>query len=91
MPLFSHDVAPLPRVAPLEKVEALPPEEKAEVEHFVDDLAGTGSAPGQSAKGPTFPLGLLDEINAERGAPFRDHAIFDTQSILRDLRENGGR
>ena len=73
----------------LEKIEALPPEKRAEVEQFVDDL--TSSAPGPPAKDRTFPLGLLDEINAERDALFREHGLFDTQPILRDLRENGGR
>ena len=70
----------------IEKIEALPPERRAEVEHFVDDLTTTGAV-----KPATFPAELLEKINTEREALRRDHGLFDTQPILRDLRENGGR
>jgi hypothetical protein len=68
----------------VEKIEALPPEKRAQVEHFVDDLA---SAP------PTvrFPLELLEQIDADREALYRRHGLIDTDRILRDLRETGGR
>lgn len=77
----------------LEKIESLPPEKQAEAERFVDALAArkgereTPSGPRREA----FPRELLDKINADREALFREHGSIETDSILRDLRENGGR
>ena len=73
----------------LDKIEALPPEKKAEVEEFVDSLA---RRPGpQAAVPPRFPAELFDQINTERDALLKERGLLETQQILRDLRENGGR
>lgn len=77
----------------IEKIESLPPDKKAEVEDFVEFLASRKGEHGTRphSKRETFPRELLDKINADREALFREHGNLDTDSILRDLRENGDR
>jgi hypothetical protein len=67
-----------------EKIEALPPEKKAEVEGFVDALA---ARQGRVAGGP----GLVERLRARRERLLREHGLFDSLPIIRDLRENGPR
>jgi hypothetical protein len=43
------------------KIEALPPEKKAEVEDFVESLAQRGIPPAEAeARRPSYPAGLLE-------------------------------
>lgn len=73
----------------IDKIESLPPEKRAEVEHFVESLArGVGSG---SVKTPALSPDLLGQIHSEREALLREHGPIETQEIIRDLRESGGR
>lgn len=67
----------------IEKIENLPDEKKAEVEHFVDKIA--------EATPPRFSADLLDKINAAREALYREQGVIDTDALLREFREHGGR
>ncbi len=69
-----------------ELIERLPPEKKAEVENFVMSLTDeeTGSPDADLAR-------LVEQINADRDALLKEHGPFQTDDILRDLREHGGR
>jgi hypothetical protein len=73
----------------IQKIERLPPEKQAEVEDFVDFLVGRREQRRTNA--PAFPRELLDDVDAKREALFREHGQIETDSIVRDLRENGGR
>jgi hypothetical protein len=64
----------------IEKIEALPPEKKAEVEHFVDEL----SRPAPAGVGDP---GLVDRLRAQREELFRKHGLFDSVPVIRALRE----
>ena len=72
----------------IEKIEALPPEKRAEVEEYVDGLSAKAPEPPGSRP---FPAGLLKRINARREALLKEHGLFDTQPYLREFRETGGR
>ncbi len=74
----------------IDKIEALPPDKKAEVEDFVEFLARRDSRGADSA-GSAFPEGLLAQINTDREALLAEHGLIETHEILRTLRENGGR
>lgn len=74
----------------IEKIEALPAEKKAQVEDFVEFLARRSEVRPPSGA-PRFPKELLDRITAEREALYREQGPIDTDPILRDLREHGGR
>ncbi len=65
-----------------EKIEALPPEKRTEVEHFVEALHAreTTAKPG---------LDLVERLRARRERLLREHGLFDSTKIIRDLRENG--
>lgn len=67
-----------------EKIDALPPEQKAEVEDFVDTLAARQSRPVGSP-------GLVERLRARRERLLREHGLFDSLPIIRDLREHGPR
>lgn len=76
----------------IEKIESLPPEKKAEVEDFVDFLASRKDEHGTAwrTKQAAFPQELLDKINADREALFREHGVFpDSTEVIRELREHG--
>ena len=83
----------VPTKSLFERIEALPPEKKAEVEDFVEFLARRASAPESTRTPPakTFPDDLLERINRRRERLFREHGYFDTLTILRELRESGPR
>jgi hypothetical protein len=68
-----------------EKIEALPPEKKAEVEDFVEFLAG------RKERTPKTPSDdLLLRIDDLRERLRREHGLFsDSTAIVRELRENG--
>jgi hypothetical protein len=75
----------------LERIEALPPDKKAEVEDFVEFLARRAK-PSETTHTPlakTFPDDLLERIRRRRERIFREHGDLDTITILRELRENG--
>ena len=75
----------------IDKIEALPPEKRAEVEDFVEFLAGRQACDDATPRRPRFPEGLLDQIKADRDALLEEYGPIETQQILRDLREDGGR
>jgi hypothetical protein len=75
-----------------DKIEALPPEKRAEVEDFVEFLAQRGTPGAQEdARHPSVPAELLKQIGAERDALLKEHGLIETDEILQDLREDGGR
>lgn len=71
-----------------EKIEALPPEKKAEVEDFVEFLASR--AAHQDHVGQTGPS-LVERLRAQREELLREHGLFDTLPLIREFRETGGR
>ena len=77
----------------VDKIEALPPEKKAEVEEFVELLASRSLVATRPPSGATktFPDELLERIARRRERLFREHGYFDTLPILRDLKETGPR
>ncbi len=77
----------------LERIEALPPEKKAEVEDFVEFLARRTktSEMAHTPAAKTFSDDLLERINQRRERLFREHGSFDTLTILQQLRESGPR
>ncbi len=67
----------------IEKIEALPPAKRAEVEDFVEFLAARPGRVGMPCQD------LLDRIDARREALLRERGLFDTAPLIRSLRENG--
>lgn len=67
----------------LEKIESLPPDKRVEVERFIESLA--------RSQEPAFSQELFDAIDAARDALLAKHGLIETDSILRELREQGGR
>lgn len=68
----------------VEKIDALPPDKKAAVERYVERLA---REPTRQGEGLTDEL--LARIDARRERLFREHGLFDSVAILREMRENG--
>lgn len=77
----------------IDKIEALPPEKKAEVEDFVEFLTRRRGPSGRPETPPVkrFPDEILERMRERRERLFKEHGYFDTLPILRDLRENGPR
>jgi hypothetical protein len=66
----------------IDKIEALPPDKRAEVEEFVErKLAQDEGAKTRS--------GLVERLRARRERLLREHGLFDSTPIIRELRENG--
>ena len=65
----------------IEKIEALPAEKKARVEHLVDEL----STPAESESASPS---LVERLRAQREELFRKHGLFDSVPVIRALREN---
>ena len=70
----------------IEKIESLPPHKRAEIERLVDSLQ-TDSL--QTERMPRFSKELFDRVNERRERLRREHRLFDTVSIIRELREHG--
>jgi hypothetical protein len=70
----------------VERIDALSPDKKAEVESFVEGLERS-----ESRMTKAFPDELLDRIKARRERLFREHGLFDSLPILRELRDSGPR
>jgi len=70
----------------LERIEALPPEKKAEVADFVEFLAARSK--------PTVAAGVSDEflrrIDERRERLRGQHGLYDSVATIRELRENDG-
>jgi hypothetical protein len=75
----------------IEKIEALPPEKKAEVEDFVDFLASRDSNSTDDRPTEAFPTALLESIRTERERLRRDRGLFDSLPYIREFRETEGR
>lgn len=73
----------------IDKIEDLPPEKRAEVEDFVEFL-GSRTARGGTIK-RTFPDQLLRAINEDREELRRTKGLFDTQPLIWEFRDTGGR
>jgi hypothetical protein len=73
------------------KIEELPPDKQAEVEDFIDFLARRPT----TQRGGQQPGGERDEwlesVVEHRERLRREHGVFDSVPIIRDLRENGPR
>lgn len=80
----------VPAKSLIDKIDALPPDKKAEVEDFVEFLARRDSRGADSTRS-TFPEELLAQINAGRESLLAEQGLIETQEILRTLREEGGR
>lgn len=72
----------------IEKIEALPPEKKAELERFVERLASRSTADdGPMASG--FH-GLIERIEARRERLLKERGLFpDSVPLIREFRETG--
>lgn len=75
----------------IDKIEALPADKKAELEDFVESLARRASAEGSRPSAKRFPDEVLERMAERRERLFKEHGLFDTLPILRDLRESGPR
>jgi hypothetical protein len=71
------------------KIDALPPEKKAEVEDFVEFLRKRSASDGAIRTG--FPDELLRAINEDRDALRRTQGLFDTLPLIQEFRDTGGR
>lgn len=69
----------------LEKIEALPPEKKAEVADFVEFLATRRPA---AVADPSN--GFLRRIDERRERLRGQYGLYDSVATIRDLRENDG-
>jgi len=65
----------------IEKIEALPREEREAVERFLDGLRDRRPAPEAD--------GLMERVRARRERIFQRRGWLDSGAILRDLREHG--
>jgi hypothetical protein len=68
----------------IDKIEALPPEKRAEVEEFVEGL-GTSRVVRHGAG----LRELIRQIHADRVQLYREHGLFDTVPLIREFRETG--
>lgn len=64
----------------IEKIDALPPEKQAAVERYVEEL---------SAPRPPASDEWLARVRERREGLRREHGLFDSAAILREMRENG--
>ena len=69
----------------VEKIEALPPAKRAEVEDFVDFLAARGEHPRPLPD----RLTLLERLRTQRKRLLHEHGLYDSLSVLRELRDTG--
>ncbi len=72
----------------IEKIEALPPEKKAEVESFVESLHRRAGIP-TGPKGGRISPDLLRKINDLRETLRREHGLYDLLPLIREFRETG--
>ena len=73
----------------IDKIEALPPEKKAEVEDFLEFLARRGGVPASTDSGTVkaFSDDLLERIRRRRERLFLEHGDLDTLSPARPSRQ----
>jgi len=69
----------------IDKIEALPPEKKAEVEDFVEFLATRQQGAGAVGLSAEF----LHRIDERRERLRRKYGLYDSVATIRDLRDNG--
>lgn len=69
------------------KIDSLPPEKRAEVESFVDRLAG--SPPEKATASGAIPGELVVRIEARRQRLFKERGLFDSVPLIREFRETG--
>jgi hypothetical protein len=64
----------------IEKIDALPPEKRAAVERYVEELSTSRPVPTDD---------WLARVKARRERLQREHGLFDSVAVLREMRENG--
>jgi len=69
-----------------EKIEALPPEKKA----LVEDLVASLSSPDGEIAATSGVDAYVERARLRRERLLRQHGLYDTSAILRELREEGG-
>lgn len=70
----------------IEKIESLPEEKLAEVEALVSRLLPSA---GHEADKPSRDP-FIERVRARRERLLREHGLYDTSAILREIREDGG-
>lgn len=71
----------------VERIEALPPDKRAEVEDFIELVARRQAV----NTGQPRSSDLLGKINARREAIRSEHGLVDSLPLIRQFRESGGR
>ncbi len=69
----------------VDKIEALPDDDRAEVEGFLDFLVSRRPP----ANAPASESGLVARLRARRERLLREHGLFDSLPMLRELRDTG--
>ena len=70
----------------LQKIDLLPPEERATVENLVEILAKR-HRPRQGPSAERFSQEVLDRIDERREKIFREHGLLDSAAALREFRD----
>jgi hypothetical protein len=73
----------------IEKIEALPPEKKAEVEDFVNSLAARGASVTDHEGRKAQLRELVGAIDAGRGRLLKEKGLLDSVPLIREFRETG--
>jgi hypothetical protein len=82
---FNRGVSAVATKTLIDRIGALPPEKRAEVEKFVESLAArTQPVPAEGASDE-----LLQRIDDRRERLRRSSGLFDSVAAIRELRENG--
>lgn len=72
----------------IEKIEALPPPQRAEVEALVESLLRPDTRPRPATRDRQT---LMTRIDERRARLLQEHGLFDTLPLIREFRETGGR
>jgi hypothetical protein len=69
------------------RIEELPPDARAEVEDFIDFVAARAAR--NTTASDESGTSLVDRLRARRERLLRQHGLYDTLPIIRELREHG--
>lgn len=70
----------------LQKIDLLPPEERATIESLVEILAKR-HRPHQGPSVERFSQELLDRVDERREKIFRQHGLLDSAAAIREFRD----